>query len=112
MGLTKFTKNTATSGIEFIESGQSKDQNIQAVCEAVSGKTGTEGRATWTAAASLAVSDTRVTANSRILLCGAETKQPVGFWYVSSKGDGTFTITSTDVEQAGCIVNYLVVNNS
>jgi len=108
--MTKITRDTPNSATQFVESEQTRRNNLQALCELAAGVVSTEGQGTWTAANTLTISDTRVTSSSRILLCGADTKDPVGMWYVSSKSSGSFVITSTEVEQAGCIVNYLVIN--
>ena|SRR3990167_2308106 len=90
--------------------GADKELNVQAVAEALGGLASGEGYATWTASNSLVVSDTRVVSSSRIKLCGARTSAPIGFWYVSSVGSGTFTITSTETELAGTVAEYIVVN--
>ncbi len=109
---TKFTKNTATPSIAFIEAN--KDQNIQAVCEAVAGLQANEGVATWGSDQnSLTVTDTRVISTSRVLVCGVEkgTQDPTGVSYwVDSKSSGSFVLKSQNAEVAGTKINYMVSN--
>jgi len=105
--MTQITKNASTGS--FSENEEAQAHNVQALCEALAGAVSGEGYATWTAATTLVVSDTRVHANSRIKCLTARTSAPVGFWYVSSVAEGTFTITSTETETAGTIVDYIVV---
>jgi len=104
--MQKITKNTSSNS--YVDGGD-KETNLQAVCEVLAGLASGEGQATWTASNTLTKTDTRVTATSRIKLCGARTSAPLGFWYVSSVSAGTFTVTSTEVETAGTVLEYLVV---
>lgn len=109
---TRFTRNTANGSIAFVEAN--KDNNLQAVCESVAGIASTEGQATWGSDAnSLTVSDTRVVATSRILICGATkgTNDPTGIAYwVDSISAGSFVLKSQNAEVVGTKVNYMVVN--
>lgn len=104
------THNTQQAGIQYVDTGQMQVANLQAVCEAVFGTTTTEGVGTWTASNTLTISDTRVTANSRIIGLTPGVNAPVGAWYIYSVGSGTFTIKSTGTELAGTKVYYSVVN--
>lgn len=86
-----------------------KDENLQSVCEALGGLASGEGKGTWTAATTLTITDTRVVSTSRILI-SAVGAAPIGLWYVSTIGSGTFTITSGETESAGTLVHYIVIN--
>ena len=106
----KLTKNTQREDISYIEDGETKNKNLQAVCEALAGINDGEGEATWTASNELTVTDERVLSTSLIVGLTAQDAAPVGFWYVSSKSSGEFTITSTETEEADTKVNYIVIN--
>ena len=107
--MTKPTRNTQNPSISFIEAN--KDNNLQAVCEAVFGNSPTQGQGTWTAATELTITDDRVSSNSRIILTPA-VNAPVGVWYVKTLSSGSFVIGSSETELAGTKVNYLVINNN
>jgi len=109
----KFTRNTGSGDTNKVFTEANKDQNIEAVCEAVGGIVSTEGLATFTAGNSLTVTDTRVDANSRIVLGGPikGTEDPTGaFWWVDSQTSGSFVIKSSNPEVAGTKIPYFVLN--
>ena len=108
-----FTRNTGSGDTDKVFIEASRDQNLQAACEALAGILSSEGSATFTAGNSLTVTDTRVDANSRILLCMPikGTLDPTGaFWWVDSQTDGSFVIKSANPEVAGTKIPYIVIN--
>lgn len=109
--MTKITRNTATPAIAFTECEQSRVNNLQAVCEAIAGIASGEGQATWAGGIkTLTVTDSRVTATSKIFGLTPSVNAPIGFWYISSQTAGSFVITSTEVETVGTIATYGVLN--
>lgn len=109
--MQSFTRNTGgNSQVTFVESGDAKEKNLQAACEALAGIASTEGTATWAALTTLTITDTRVTATSRICGLTASVNAPVGVWYIVSQTAGSFVLGSSEVELAGTKVAYLVVN--
>jgi len=106
--MQRFTKNLGSTNKIYTDGN--KRQNVEAACQALGGLNSTEGTATWAAAKTLTVSDDRVDANSHIILGTPKDYEPVGMWYISSQSSGSFTITSGETEQAGCVVRYLVIN--
>ena len=107
--MTQLTKNTQRTDIAYVEDGGALKNNVQAVCEALGGSAAGEGQATWAAAATLTVTDSRVISTSKIVL-SASGALPIGLWSVTTKSSGSFVITSSEVEEAGTLVDYIVVN--
>jgi len=110
---TKFTRNTGSGDTSKVFVEAYKDNNLEAVCEAVTGILSTEGEATFTASNSITVTDTRVVSTSRILLCLPikGTLDPTGaFWWVDSQTTGSFVIKSSNPEVAGTKIPYFVIN--
>lgn len=67
----------------------------------------TKKTATWGSSGnSVTVSDGNVVSNSLIVF--SPTTEPVGRWYVSDVSDGSFTITSSDVESDSAGFDYEV----
>lgn len=96
----------------FVDSGADKENNLQVLCEAFAGTSpGTQGTATWGNAATLTVTDSRVTATS-IIVFGAVfgSQAAVGGWRVSSRSAGSFVVTSTETETSGTTFWYFVIN--
>ena len=106
--MQKLTQSMGNSAKGYVDAN--KDENLQAVCETLGGLASGEGEGTWTAATSLTIADTRVVSTSKILISPV-TNAPIGFWYVSARSTGSFTITSTETETAGTKVHYIVINN-
>lgn len=107
--MTKPTRNTQNPSIAFIEAN--KDNNLQAVCEAVFGNSSTQGQSTWTATNELTITDDRVLSTSRIIVTPG-VNAPVGVWYIKTLSAGSFVLGSTETELAGTLVNYIVINNN